>query len=145
MESTKSPWAQYRYVIIGIILLTCGIGFYEYLHLDSRADADVTRQLEQAGRDQQATTDGIDRAKDRLSTAQGTAGELRRDIGDAVEEAGRLVDQNRQASERLDRMSERIDRCQKLVSESTERTSSSKSILQGVLRQHEEAAGNSKN
>ena len=145
MENIKSPWAQYRYVIIGIILLTCGIGFYEYLHLDSGADADVTRQLEQAGRDQQATTDGIDRAKDRVSAAQGTAGDIKRDIGEATQEAGRLVDQNRQITERLSGMSDRIDRCQKLVSESTERTSSSKSILQGIFSQHEKTAGNSKN
>ena len=145
MESIKSPWAQYRYVIIGIILLTCGIGFYEYLHLDSGADADVTRQLEQAGRDQQAATDGIDRAKDRVSAAQGTAGDLKRDLGEATQEAGRLVDQNRQITERLSGMSDRVDRCQELVHESTERTSSSKSIIQGVLSQHEKAVGNSKN
>ena len=141
----KSIWVKYRVWVIGIILLICGICLFEYLQLDRGADADVTKQLEQAGRDQQATTDGIDRAKDRVSAAQGTAGDIKRDIGEATQEAGRLVDQNRQVTERLSGMSDRIDRCQKLVSESTERTSSSKSILQGILSQHEKKTGNSKN
>ena len=141
----KSIWVKYRVWVIGIILVICGVCLFEYLHLDSGADADVTKQLEQAGRDQQATTDGIDRAKDRLSAAQGTAGDLKRDLGEATQEAGRLVDQNRQITERLSGVSDRIDRCQELVRESTERTSSSKSILQGILSQHEKAASNSKN